>query len=152
MGERIPAFDWSRTPIGPITGWPPSLRTAVQLMLCNRYPMFVWWGSNLTNLYNDAYIPILGQRHPAALGMPASEIWSDVWDVVGPQTEDVMNAGKSSWNEERMLITDRNGFIEETYFTFSYSPIPDEHGAVGGLLGVCTEETHRVLNQRRLRS
>jgi PAS domain-containing protein len=114
--------------------------------------MFVWWGSGLVNLYNDASIPVHGQRHPDALGSPASWVWSDIWDVVGPQCEAVMGRGQASWNEEQILVMSRNGFNEETYFTFSYSPVPDEGGRIGGVLGVCTDETNKVLGRRRLRT
>jgi PAS domain S-box-containing protein len=152
MGERIRAFDWSRTPLGPADRWPQSLRTAVQIMLGSRYPMFVWWGREHVNLYNDAYVPILGERHPGALGRPAKETWTDVWPVVGPQAEAVLDGRGATWNEEQLLIMERNQFLEETYFTFSYSPAPDDAGGVGGVFCACTEDTQRVLHQRRLRT
>ena len=96
MGERTRAFDWSQTPVGPASEWPQSLKTAVRIMLNSRYPMFVWWGRGLTKFYNDAYIPMLGQRHPDALGRSAAEVWSDVWPVVGPQTEAVLNERRTT--------------------------------------------------------
>jgi hypothetical protein len=152
MGERIRSFDWSQTPVGPVAGWPQSLKTTVRITLGSRYPMFVWWGRELTNLYNDAYTPMLGKRHPDALGRSAAEVWSDVWPVVGPQTEAVLNEGRATWNEELLLVMERNGFTEEAYFTFSYSPVPDDEGAVGGVFCAVTEDTQRVLSQRRLRT
>ena len=152
MAGRMRALDWSKTPLGPITDWPHSLKTAVHIMLSSRYPMFVWWGRNLINLYNDAYMPIPGKRHPDALGRPAAEVWSDIWHTVGPQAEAVLNEGRATWSEELMLVMERNQFLEETYFTYSYSPIPDDEGGVGGVFCACTEDTHRVLSQRRLRT
>jgi PAS domain S-box-containing protein len=152
MGARMRTFDWSTTPLGRIEAWPQSLKTAVQIILNSRYPMFIWWGASLTNLYNDAYAPILGRRHPQALGQPASAVWADVWGVVGPQAEAVLYEGRASWNQERLLIMERHGYPEETYFTFSYSPITDDTGGVGGVFCAVTEDTTRVLGERRLRT
>jgi hypothetical protein len=123
MGALMRSFDWSVTPYGPVESWPQSLSTAVSIILGSRYPMFIWWGRTMTNFYNDAYAPMLGKRHPAALGRSAFEVWADVWPICGPQAEEVLNEGKSTWNEELLLIMERNGFTEEAYFTFSYSPI-----------------------------
>jgi PAS domain S-box-containing protein len=152
MNERMRAHDWEQSPLGPVTQWPQSLKTTLRLMLGSKYPMFVWWGERLTNFYNDAYIPVLGQRHPDALGRPARDLWADIWDVIGPQVETVLREGRATWNEELLLIMHRNNFTEETYFTFSYSPVSDEQGKVCGVFCACTEETARVLSQRRLRT
>jgi PAS domain S-box-containing protein len=152
MGKLIREMDWSETPLGPIESWPQSLRTSILLMLKSRYPMFVWWGRELTNLYNDAYIPILGARHPEALGQPARRIWSEIWDVIGPQTEIVMREGRATWNESLLLVMERHGYTEETYFTFSYSPAMRDDGKVGGIFCACTEDTKRILGERRLRT
>jgi signal transduction histidine kinase len=152
MGARMRALDWAHTPVGPVTQWPQSLKTAVQILLGSRYPMFVWWGQAFTNLYNDAYAPMLGGRHPHALGQSAPQVWADVWEVVGPQATAVLYEGRSSWNEERLLIMERYGYPEETYFTFSYSPVADDTGGVGGVFCAVTEDTARVLGQRRLRT
>jgi len=151
MGERVRSFDWAHSRLGPVEHWPTSLRTAIRIILNSSYPMFVWWGKELINFYNDGYLPMLGKRHPDALGRPASEVWADVWPVVGPQTEMVLNEGRSTWNEERLLVMERNGFKEEAYFTFSYSPAPDDLGGVGGVFCAVTEDTQRVLGHRRLR-
>ncbi|MBD2196548.1 MULTISPECIES: ATP-binding protein [Calothrix] len=151
MRQLMRSLDWSTTPIGDVDTWPQSLKTAVQIILGSRYPMFVWWGPQMINFYNDAYAPILGQRHPKALGKPAYEVWADVWDVVGPQAEAVLHSGQSSWNEDLLLIMERNGYPEETYFTFSYSPVPDDEGHRGGIFCAVTEETQRVIGDRRLR-
>ncbi|MDZ7960331.1 MAG: ATP-binding protein [Aulosira sp. DedQUE10] len=152
MGALMRSLDWSNTAVGAVETWPQTLKTAVHIMLGSRYPMFVWWGESMINFYNDAYIPVLGQRHPQALGQPASQVWADIWDTIGPQAEDVLQKGHSSWNEELLLVMQRNGYPEETYFTFSYSPIPQEDGSVGGVFCACSEETLRVVGDRRLRS
>lgn len=152
MGQRIRAFDWSQTTLGPAEQWPQSLKTALRLMLDSRYPMFVWWGEARINFYNDAYIPVLGKRHPDALGQHASNIWGEIWPIVGPQSDIVLHEGRATWNEDMLLLMERNHFLEETYFTFSYSPIPNDKGGIGGVFCACTEETQRVLSQRRLRT
>ena len=125
MGGRMGGFDWSCNPLGPVSGWPQGLRTAVRIMLKSRYPMFIWWGEGLINLYNDAYITVLGQRHPWALGQPARDVWHEIWPTVGPQADGVVNEGRSTWNDDLFMTFERNGYPEEVYVTFSYSPIPD---------------------------
>lgn len=152
MGQLIRSLDWSKTPVGPVKGWPQSLKTAASLMLNSRYPMFIWWGDELTILYNDGYAPIFGMKHPAALGQPARRVWTEIWKDLAAQVDAVMDEGRASWNEEVLLFMERNGFPEEVYFTWSYSPILDETGKVGGLFCACTEETTRVLGRRRLRT
>jgi PAS domain S-box-containing protein len=149
MAARMRATDWAATPVGPVASWPSSLRTAVHIVLGSRHPMFVWWGPRLVNFYNDAYAPILGKRHPAALGRPARDAWADIWADVGPLA-DAVARGESTWNDRLKLVMERNGYPEETYFTFSYSPAPDDAGGVGGLFCACSEETDRVLADRRL--
>jgi PAS domain S-box-containing protein len=151
MGDAVRAFDWACTPLGPMDSWPRSLRVAVGICLNSRFPMFVWWGPELINIYNDAYAPMLGQRHPRALGRPAHETWADIWSVVGPQADLVMTRGEATWNERVLLVMERNGFREDTYFTWSYSPIPDDVGRVAGLFCACTEETPRVLAEAAAR-
>lgn len=151
MGELMRSHNWSQTPLGPVENWSQSLKTSIQIILGSRYPMFIWWGEQLINLYNDAYIPMLGQRHPKALGQSAYDIWAEIWHALGPQVEDVLKRGLPSWNEEFLEIMERNGYPEETYFTFSYSPI-SEDGGVGGVFCACTEDTRRVIDDRRLRT
>jgi PAS domain S-box-containing protein len=148
MASRVLAKDWSKTPLGPIESWPESLKVAVGICLDSRFPMFVWWGDELINIYNDAYVPVLGDRHPDALGRSAPRIWSDIWDVVGPQAEAVTRRGEATWNERVLLTMERNGQPEETYFTWSYSPIPGEGGNVGGVFCACTDDTAHVLAER----
>ena len=148
MAARVRAFDWASTPLGPIEAWPMSLLISVGICLNSRFPMFVWWGPELINLYNDGYVPVLGARHPAALGRPARDSWSEIWADVGPQADLVMQQGKATWNERVHLRMERHGFPEDTWFTWSYSPIRDESGKVGGLFCACTEDTGRVLAER----
>ncbi len=152
MGQRIRTHNWSLTTLGPVDTWPQSLKTALRIMLDSRYPMFVWWGQERINFYNDAYIPVLGKRHPQALGQRAMGIWGEIWPVIGPQSDIVLNEGRATWNEDTLLLMERNHFLEETYFTFSYSPLPNDEGGIGGVFCACTEETQRVLSQRRLRT
>src|SRR5687767_14176324 len=139
MAARVRAADWSRTPLGPMDAWPEELRVAVDICLSSRFPMFVWWGPQLINIYNDAYVPILGKRHPAALGRPARDAWDDIWSVVGPQADAVMSRGEATWNERVKLVMERKGFSEDTYFTWSYSPIRDRAGSVRGLFCAMSE-------------
>ncbi len=153
MGARIRSFDWATTPLGRFEGWPNSLKTAVRIILHSRYPMFVWWGPRFINIYNDAYIPVLGARHPVALGASAPDVWHEIWkNAVGPQAKAVLWEGKGTWNDRALLVMERHGYREETYFTFSYSPIPADDGAIGGVFCACTEETERVLSERRLKA
>jgi len=148
MAARVHRFDWSRTALGPMESWPASLRVAVDLCLNNRFPMHVWWGPKLINIYNDAHVPVLGKRHPDALGQPARDVWAEVWHLLAPQVEAVMQRGQSTWNEQAQVKLERNGFAEDAWFTWSYSPIHDEAGHVGGLICVATEDTARVLAER----
>ena len=152
MARQMQVFDWASTPVGPPAGWPESLRSAIRLILSSRYPMFIWWGrEHLTHFYNDAYAPVLGTKHPAALGQSGARVWAEIWDVIGPMTEGVFD-GRAHWSEEFPLILERHGYREETYFTFSYSPILEPAGTVGGFFCTCMEETRRVLAERRLKT
>lgn len=146
-GQLLMATNWADTPLGPMEQWPQALRIAVSICLNSRFPMFVWWGAESINIYNDAYIPVLGKRHPQAFGQPAREVWRDIWDVVGAQRDHVMERGESTWNERVLLVMERNGFPEDTFFTWSYSPIY-EGGRIGGVFCACAEETGRVHAER----
>ncbi len=150
MGAQMHAFDWSQTPVGAVSQWPQSLRTAVRIILSSRYPMFVWWGPQLVNLYNDPYRVFLGSKHPAALGKSARQVWGEIWEQIGPRTDAVLLRGESTFDEGLLLLMERHGYREETYFTFSYSPLPDDSGNIGGLFCAVTEETQRVIGERRL--
>jgi PAS domain S-box-containing protein len=151
MGARIRAFDWSSTPLGPIKGWPASLRTALSICLRSRFQLAIYWGPQLVLLYNDAERDVLGALHPAALGRPAAEVLADIWDVVGPMLRGVLATGEATWSVDQALRLNRNGFLEEAFFTYSYSPIPDG-GGIGGVLLVTSETTQRVLAERGLRT
>ncbi|WP_460206092.1 ATP-binding protein [Scytonema sp. NUACC21] len=153
MCALMRSHDWSQTPLGSVEKWPQSLRTTVSILLNSRYPMFTFWGPHLVKLYNDAYRPILGlTKHPQALGRPAPEVWPDIWDAIGPMVDRVIANGESTWSDNLQLFMHRSGYVEETYFTFSYSPIRDETGGIGGLFCACTETTKQVLSERRLRT
>lgn len=150
MGELIRLKDWSRTPLGDPDTWPQSLRTAVNILLHSRFPMFIWWGWEMVMVYNDAYKVIAGSKHPKALGSSGPEIWPEIWDEIGPLAEKVMTKGISTWSEDQLLYINRQGHTEETYFTFSYSPIQTESGEVGGVFCTCTETTAKVISARKL--
>ena len=149
MAAKVAAFDWSANPLGVMERWPQSLRTAVDICLNSRFPMFVWWGPDLINIHNDAYVPVLGERQAWALGAPAKKIWTELWPVIGQDVSRVMQGEAVSRVRER-LVLERNGYAEETFFTYSHSPIPDDHGGVGGLFQVCYDETATVLAERIL--
>jgi PAS domain S-box-containing protein len=140
--------DWSGSAIGAPDEWPAALRTIVSLMLNSRFPMFLAWGPGLTFLYNDAYAPILGAKHPHALGITFREVWHEIWGDIGPLAERAL-AGHAVWLEDLPLTMQRHGYSEETWFTFSYSPALDESGAVAGVFCTCTETTEKVLAVRR---
>lgn len=152
MGELIRSRDWSKTPLGPVEAWPQSLKTCVRIMLTSRQPMFVWWGGDLINLYNDAYRSILGGKHPAVLGSPASEVWTEIWHEVGPRVDACMQQNIGTYDESLLLLMERNGYPEETYYTFSYSPVPADEGGTGGIICANTDDTQRILGERQLRT
>ena len=149
MSQLMRATDWSNTPLGPVAGWPQSLRTAVSICLASRFPILIWWGPELIMLYNDAYRPMLGVKHPASLGAPGRHVWTEIWNIIGPMLDGVLHKGAATWSDDQFLALERNGYPEECYFTFSYSPIRDESGGVGGVFCAVTETTQRVLNERR---
>ena len=150
MGALMRSFDFSATPLGPASDWPQSLRSAVSICLNSRFPIVLYWGPDLISLYNDAYIPIWGSKHPWALGKPFKVAWADIWDVLGPVLLQVQDTGVPSWAEDQLLIMQRSGYPEETYFTFSFGIGRDEQGGVGGIFCAVTETTQRVLHERRL--
>ena len=150
VGSWPATVDWARHPLGEPDTWPPELRAAVEICLGSRFPMLVWWGPDLVMLYNDAYRPMLGIKHPDALGAPGREVWPEIWDVIGPMLDQVMTDGSATWSTDQMLVLDRNGFPEECYFTYSYSPVPDGAGGVGGVFCAVSETTDRVVGERRL--
>ena len=152
MGALMRSLDWAATPLGPVESWPQSLRTSVSICLTSRFPMLIWWGAELVMLYNDAYRPMLGTtKHPMSMGQRGRDCWPEIWDVIGPMLVGVRATGEATWSDDQLLLLDRNGYVEECYFTFSYSPIRDESGGVGGVFTAVTETTSRVLGERRLR-
>src|SRR3990167_1943618 len=127
MAARVRAHDWAQSPLGSWTGWPQSLRTAASIMLNSAHPMFLAWGPSLVFIYNDAYAPFLGIRHPDALGHPFEAIWSEIWGDLAPLIGEALS-GRATWSEDLHLVMLRNGYPEDTWYTFSYSPIRDESG------------------------
>ena len=154
MGQRTRELDWGDTPVGPPGEWQQSLKTAVSICLGSRHPIVIWWGNGgYVQFYNDAYISFLGAgKHPTYLGGSGRDCWSEIWSTIGPMLDGVFASGEATWSEDLLLVLDRNLAREEAYFTFSYSPIRDDHGAVGGIFCACNETTSRVIGERRLRT
>jgi two-component sensor histidine kinase len=151
MGELMKRHDWSRSPLGAPASWPDTLKTTIATCLSSRFPMVIWWGPQLCMLYNDAWQPILGDtKHPAGLGRPGRDSWPETWPIVGRQFEDALH-GAASWSEDLLLASDRQGFMQECYFTYSHSPLRDAFGRIVGVHSVVSETTERVLSERRLR-
>jgi PAS domain S-box-containing protein len=148
MQARVQSLDWSGTALGPREGWSTSLATALDIALNSRQPMFIAWGADLTFLYNDAYAEILGNKHPAALGEPFEQVWWDIWDDIKPLVDRAL-AGEPTWSENLLLTMERKGFREETWWTFSYSPIRGDARTVEGMFCSCVETTEQVLAERR---
>ncbi|HEX7046580.1 MAG TPA: ATP-binding protein [Gammaproteobacteria bacterium] len=151
MGELVRRTDWSKTPLGPVSNWPASLRTMARVMLDNRHPMAVWWGQDFIHLYNDAYLPILGDKHPRSMGQSGNDVWEESWKIIGPMARGVLDGGPATWDEDFLFPVNRRGFLEETHFTFSYSPIPDDAGGIGGVLVTTKETTASVQDDRQMR-
>jgi len=153
MRSIMRAHDWASSPLGPVHTWPQSLKTAVRILLSSRFAMWMAWGPELVFFYNDAYgQATLGEKHPWALGRPARTVWSEIWEDIGPRIQKVLDTGEATWDEGLLLFLERSGFTEETYHTFSYSPLSDDEEKVAGMLCVVTEETNRVLGERQLGS
>ncbi len=151
-GALMRDLDWSATPIGSPWAWPQALRTAIGICLSSRFPIVIFWGPRLVKIYNDAYMAMLGDKHPSAMGRPAEEVWSEIWDAIRPMLSTVL-AGEGAFRyEDEMLPMNRHGYQEECYFTFSNGPIRDESGHVGGVFSACTETTAQVVGARRLRT
>jgi hypothetical protein len=151
MGALTRAYDWSASPLGKPDVWPQSLRTAVRILLNTNHPMFIWWGPDLIQFYNDAYRQTMGpERHPSALGQGGRECWAEIWDVIGPQIEQVMSGGGATWHENQLIPVTRHGRLEQVYWTYGYSPI-DEDDGIGGVLVVCRDVTRDYLAAAALR-
>ena len=150
LGERLRSFDWSKSPLGPPQTWPQSLKTAVRIMLTSRQPIWIGWGKELIYLYNDPYKSIIGGKHPQALGQPTRVVWREIWDDIAPLLAKAMTGDEGTYVESQLLIMERYGYPEETYYTFSYSPIPDDDGTAGGIICANTDDTRRVIGERQL--
>jgi signal transduction histidine kinase/ActR/RegA family two-component response regulator len=149
-GEVARSVDWSRTPLGPPESWSEALKTTVGIILHSRHPMFLFWGPELIQIYNDAYMPSFGVgKHPAAMGQRGKDCWQEIWTIIGPQIDDVMEHGIPSWNQDALVPIFRNGRMEEVYWSYSHSPVY-EGDAIAATIVVCTETTARVLSERRL--
>jgi PAS domain S-box-containing protein len=151
MGKLIASMDWGKTPLGPIARWPQSLRTTVSLCVCSNFPISLAWGPKHVQIYNDGYWPICGGKHPHSMGQDYAECWASAWPAIG-EAFDRGLAGEASYIENQRMFLDRNGYLEETFFTFSFSPIRDESGNVGGLFHPVTEQTAKMLSERRTRA
>ncbi|MFF8596293.1 SpoIIE family protein phosphatase [Streptomyces sp. NPDC015220] len=151
VGRDLEAVDWAATPLGDPAEWPQSLRTAVSILLSSKFSMWMAWGPELTFFCNDAYRrATLGRKYPWALGRPASEVWAEIWDDIGPRIDTVLTTGDATWDQALLLFVERAGYPEESYHTFSYSPLRDDAGHVVGMLCVVSEETERVIGERRM--
>ena len=152
LGELTRTFDWSATPVGAPDHWPQSLRTTVAMILSSKFPMFLWWGPDLIQFYNDAYRPSFGNagKHPLALGQKGEECWQEIWAVISPLINQVMTTGEATWSEDQLIPIYRNGKIEDVYWTFGYSPIRGESQNIEGVLVVCTETTEKINTLRIL--
>jgi PAS domain S-box-containing protein len=151
MGMLMRAYDWSASPLGKPETWPQSLRTALRILLNTNHPMFIWWGEQLVQFYNDAYRQTLGpERHPGALGQRGRECWAEIWDIIGPQIEQVMGGRGATWHENQLVPVTRHGRLEQVYWTYGYSPI-DEDDGIGGVLVVCRDVTKDYLAGAALR-
>jgi PAS domain S-box-containing protein len=152
MGELVRSLDWSATPVGAPENWSPALRAMVPILLANRFPQLLWWGPEYISIYNDAYRPILGRKHPWGLGKPVRDCWSEIWDILKPLIDTPFKGGPATWSEDIELQINRAGFIEETHFTVAYSAVPDGTvpSGIGGVLATVHEITEKVVGQRRI--
>ena len=153
MARRMRSLEWSRTPLGPVEEWPQPLLTSVGICLDCAFPIVIWWGPELAILYNDEYRTILGPtKHPSALGQRGAKVWAEIWNVIGPMLAHVVQTGEATRSRDLLLHIDREGYQEEAYFSFSYSPIYDETGKVGGIFCPVIETTEKIVGERRLRT
>ncbi|MBA3655751.1 MAG: PAS domain-containing protein, partial [Gemmatimonadaceae bacterium] len=148
MRSRCLAFDWSSTPLGPVSRWSQSLRTTVSIMLGSRHPMFLWWGPELIQIFNDGYLPSFGTtgRDKLALGARGREHWVEIWPIIGPQIDAVMTRGEATWHEDHFVPIERNGRLDNVWWTYGYSPVRDDDGSIRGVLVVVQETTKRVMD------
>lgn len=152
MGQRIRDYDWANSPLGPVEKWPQSLRTCIRIMLASRQPIWIGWGKDLIKFYNDPYKDIVRGKHPWALGSPASLVWKDIWRDIEPMLRQVMEKDEGTYVESQLLVMERNGYPEETYYTFSYTPIPGDDGGTAGMICANTDDTDRITSGRQLKT
>lgn len=151
MGELIRNYDWERTPLGPPQAWPSTLKTSLRLILASNHPMFIWWGPELIQFYNDAYRQTLdAKRHPRALGQRGHECWEEIWTIIGPQIDLVMSGQGATWQEEQLLQIKRNGELCDEWWTYGLSPIEDDDNGIHGILVVCNNVTGQHRARKRL--
>src|SRR5689334_1568542 len=150
LGGLVRAYPWETTSLGPPSSWPQSLKMAVRIMLTSRQPIWIGWGKELIYLYNDPYKSIIGGRHPWALGKPTIEVWHEIWHDIGPMLETALSGERGTYVESQLLIMERNGYPEETYYTFSYSPVPGDDGGTGGIICANSDDTLRVIGERQI--
>ncbi|WP_283470244.1 PAS domain-containing protein [Methylosinus trichosporium] len=148
----IAATDWSASPLGEPRRWPERLRVMLEVCLNSAFPIAIFWGEDLRLFYNDAYHVFLADKHPRALGRPACDVWPEIWDVIGPMLQGVLANGRPTRSEDLQLNLMRNGRRDEAYFSFSYGPIPEDDGSIGGVFCPVVETTERVIGERRLRT
>ncbi|MDF1506372.1 PAS domain-containing protein, partial [Roseisolibacter sp. H3M3-2] len=152
MGALMRAHDWSTSPLGAPGDWPQSLRSALSICLGSAFPIALYWGPELALVYNDAWSPIPGGKHPWALGRPAREVWPEIWETIGPLFAQVMATGEATRSQDQLLAMRRHGYVEECYFDYTFSPVRGEGGRIGGIFNAVLETTDRVIGERRLRT
>jgi len=151
MADLTRAFPWGETSVGSVDQWPEALYIVVNTILNSKHPMFLWWGDDLIQFYNDAYRPSIREdKHPSALGQAGRECWREIWHIIGPQIDAVMTRGEATWHENQLVPINRNSKLEDVYWTYGYSPVRDSEGHIKGTLVVCTETTQNVLAKRQL--
>ncbi|HYD91763.1 MAG TPA: hypothetical protein VEA37_09790, partial [Flavobacterium sp.] len=148
MGQLIREFDWTLSPLGSVSRWPQSLQSALSICLNSNFPIAIYWGSELILLYNDAWSPIPGSKHPWALGRPAREVWPEIWSAIEPQFQKAFN-GEPGGSKDALLLMQRHGYTEECYFDFTFTPVYGEGGYVDGVFNAVIETTYRVISERR---
>ena len=149
MARRMRAYPWASSPLGDPRDWPASLRAACRICLTSRFPMIVWWGAPMFMFYNDAYRPLMGHKHPALM-RPGEQVWTEIWPTVGPMLHSVLDTGRATWSQDLLLPMNRHGYWEETYWTYSYSPLHDDDGTVRGVFTAVSDTTEQVVGRRRL--
>ena len=149
MARMMRSYDWSQTSLGAVETWPQSLRSALSICLNSRFPIALYWGQDCILLYNDAWRPIVGDKHDWALGHAAHEVWAEIWDDIGPELAAVRATGKGTFHKDELLSMHRFGYTEECFFEYTFNPIQGERGVVEGVFNIVTETTYRVLNDRR---